>query len=236
MATDKYSHFEMSRQSGRITTGVLAAYLLLELLVEAGDFIGLARVSQGPLVYGISRITQTGVGHVFLTLATTGTLRCLWDRLRRALKDVKSVLWYVVLALMALMVCDMLLMLPPETSSLMDSIQHPTRFTTFANHFRSVSSGLQTLLRLGLSISLIVKYRGRILAYGCSDIVCTVLSAVGMGAFYSYLVTSGVSFLSGALSFGVVLFRYALGVIPIIFMRRTMVYTHVRNADAEGDI
>lgn len=130
MATDKYSHFEMSRQSGRITTGVLAAYLLLELLVEAGDFIGLARVSQGPLVYGISRITQTGVGHVFLTLATTGTLLFLWDRLRRALKDVKSVLWYVVLALMALMVCDMLLMLPPETSSLMDSIQHPTRFTT----------------------------------------------------------------------------------------------------------
>ena len=118
----------------------------------------------------------------------------------------------------------------------MDSIQHPTRFTTFANHFRSVSSGLQTLLRLGLSISLIVKYRGRILAYGCSDIVCTVLSAVGMGASYSYLVMSGASFLSGALSFGVVLFRYALGVIPIIFMRRTMVYTHVRNADAEGDI
>lgn len=236
MATDKYSHFEISRQSGRITAGVLAAYLLLELLVEAGDFIGLARVSQGPLVYGISRITQAGVGHVFLTLATTCTLLFLWDRLRRALKDVKSVLWYVVLALMALMVCDMLLifLLRLPASWTVSSILRVS--LRFANHFRSVSSGLQTLLRLGLSISLIVKYRGRILAYGCSDIVCTVLSAVGMGAFLFLPRHERCELPSGALSFGVVLFRYALGVIPIIFMRRTMVYTHVRNADAEGDI
>lgn len=234
MASNKTTEFEVSQRVSKALTWVLVAYLLVEALVETGNYIGLARVSSGPLVYGISRITQSRVGEVLLSLCSTGLLLSLWEVFRRSLMKAKSLLWYVVIAIMALVACDFLVSLIPDGSgSMMEQLQHASRFDTFSDSFRAVSGVVQSILGVLLSIVLIVGYRGRLRAYGWVSIVCPLAWGVAMAASFSYMVDHATTWVGSGLSVLTVCLRYVLGVLPYVFLRRTMVYKHVH--EAQGD-
>lgn len=235
MENKKTTEFEVSRQTNKALTWVLVAYLLVEALVETGNYIGLARVSSGPLVYGISRITQSRVGEVLLSLCSTGLLLSLWEVFRRSLMKAKSLLWYVVIAIMALVACDFLVLLIPDGSgNMMEQVQrHASRFDTFSDSFRAVSGVVQSILGVLLSIALIVGYRGRLRAYGWVSIVCPLAWGAAMAVSFSYMVEHAATWVGSGLSVLTVCLRYVLGVLPYVFLRRTMVYKHVH--EAEGD-
>lgn len=234
---EKIGCLEVSRKSSKLLTWVLISYLLIEALVQAGDYIGLARVSHGPIIYGISRITQSRVGEILLSLCSTGLLLTIWEMFRRSLAKIQSILWYLVLAIMALVFCDFLVSLIPNASgSLLEQVQNPTRFDTFATRFRTVSGGLQLILGLILSVALIVKYKSRLRVYGWVSIICPVAWSFVMGAAFSYMVDHTVEWLSSGLSVLTIMVRYVLGVLPFIFLRRTMVYKSVHESDYDGDL
>lgn len=236
MANNKIGIFDIKQKTNKILSWVLGAYLAFEALVECGDFIGLARVSSGPLAYGISRITQSGVGHVLLTLVVSGLLIYLWEMFRRSLKTVKSWTWYIVLALIALMTCDALLSLQPESTNFMDQLKNPSRFEDFAIRFKNASAGVQAILQIVLSIVLIIKNKARIRLFGIINLVCLFMSGFGTAKLYSFMVEHSVNFLSTGLAFGTVVFRYIIQVLPVIFLRRTMVYRHIKDADSSNDL
>ena len=87
MKHDKLSFFEVGRNMSKYLSCSLGLYLVFQGLVEVGDFVGLARVSSGPLLYGVSRITQSGVGHFLLMLLTTGVLVSIYECFRRGSDD-----------------------------------------------------------------------------------------------------------------------------------------------------
>lgn len=235
MGNKKLGYFEVKKKTNKFLNWSLIGFLILEALVELGDFIGLARVSNGPLVYGISRITQSGVGHVLLTLVTTGFFIFIWEWFRRSLKGVGSKLWYVVLALITLIGCNALLSLAPDGYSTFAQIQHPSRFSTFSSNFILVSNGVQNLLKIILSIGLIIYYRGRIRTFAWLTLASVLL--IGDGTYiYNYLYTSGVDMANQSLAFGFAAFMYLMVVLPVIFLRRCMTYTHVKSANGDSDI
>lgn len=237
MKTKKLSFFEVRKPVSRFLSWSLVLYLIFQGIVEAGDFVGLAKVSSGPVLYGLSRITQSGVGHFLLLLLNTGLLLSFFECFRRSLSKVKSLLSYVVLAIMTLMVCDFLLSLSPDTTTdLLHQVQNPSRFSVFASHFRVASSVLQNILSIILSVALIVKFRGRIAAYGWVYLGCTFLTAVGFGYLYKFLANTDVDFLNRGLAAAWTAFRYFVGVLPVVFMRRTLVFNEIKDSGTDEDI
>lgn len=234
--TAKVRFFEIKPKANKVLSWVLGLYLFFEALVELGDYIGLAKVSSGPFVYGISRITNSSVGAFLLLTVTTGLLLTIWEMFRRSLAKTKSLLWYVVLAIITLMVCDFLVSLAPDGhESLMDQIQHPSRFDSFASRFKSVSALFQTILQLFLDAALIYKFRGRVRTYAIVSLCCIFLPGLGLLG-YSSLANNGVDLYSPVFTSLLMVFRYAIGVLPVIFLRRTMLYQHIKDAGEGGDI
>ena len=237
MKHDKLFFFEVGRNMSKYLSCSLGLYLVFQGLVEVGDFVGLARVSSGPLLYGVSRITQSGVGHFLLMLLTTGLLVSIYECFRRSLSKVKSLLSYVVLAIITLMVCDFLVSLSPDsTTDMFQQVHNPSRFASFSIRFRNVSSLLQSLLSFILSIALIVKYRGRIAAYGWVNVACMLLSGAGIGYLYTFLANNNVDFLNRGMAFAWTAFRYVVGILPVVFLRRTLVHRDIKESKNEDDI
>lgn len=235
MSNTKIGIFDVTQKINKQLTWVLAALIVLEALVCVGDYIGLVGVSRGPLVYGISRITQSGVGKVLLPIVCSYFFIHIWFIFRRSLAAVNSLLRYLVLAIIALIGCDMVLGLMPDSFSTLEQIQHPSKFTSFASSFMSVSLGLQTLLKTVLSIGLIVKFTGRIRTFARVTLVCVLL--IGDGRYlYTYLYNAGINASIQGLALGMMVFKYLTVVIPVIFLRRTMTYTNVKSADGDTDI
>ena len=133
MSNTKIGIFDVTQKINKQLTWVLAALLVLEALVCVGDYIGLVGVSRGPLVYGISRITQSGVGKVLLPIVCSYFFIHIWFFFRRSLAAANSLLRYLVLAIIALIGCDMVLGLRPDSFSTLEQIQHPSKFTSFAS-------------------------------------------------------------------------------------------------------
>lgn len=235
MKKNKIGIFTVKPHINKTLTWVLAAYLVLEFLVECGNFVGLAHVSSGWLTYGLSRITQSGVGKVLFMIATTGTLFYIWEWFRRSMKKTSTVLSLVVLALITLMICDVPFSLVPGPSTLAE-FQHPGRIHTFAENFLNVSSGVQSILQIIISIAAWISFKGRIRSFGIANLACIFISAVGTGWLYTYLYNASTSPITPAVSFAFVLFRYIMGVIPVIFLRRTMTYKHISETEDQNDI
>lgn len=231
MSKQKIRYFEVKEPINKALTWSLVAYLLFQALIEAGDYIGLARVSNGPIVYGISRITQSGVGRVLLTLASTASLVFIWEWFRRGLNKSKSVISYVVLALITLMICDVPFSFVPE-GGFITQIHQPSRFENFAQNFIFASSGVQSILQIVLSIALLVKFRGRISAFGWANLASIFMIAYGTGWLY----TKSADYMTQTLAAGFTFFRYVIGVFPIVFLRRTMKYTTIHDADSSNDL
>ena len=237
MSNKKLSYFEVKRPVSRYLSWALGFFLLFQGIVELGDFVGLARVSSGPLVYGLSRITQSGVGHFLLSLVTTGLLVSIYECFRRSLFKAKSVISYLVLAIMTLMVCDFLVGLSTAGSTdIMQQLQSPTRFDSFAVRFKNTSAAFQSILALIMSIALVVKYRGRIALYGWVNLASMIISGLGVGSLYMFLMNHNVDFLNRGLSLAWTAFRYVIEILPVVFMRRTLIYKQIRDADERGDI
>lgn len=235
MAKEKLRLFEVKEKINKSLTWVLVAYLVLEALVEIGDFIGLARVSSGPIVYGLSRITQSGVGHTLLFIAVTGCLVYIWEWFRRSLKASGSLIWYIVLALITLMVCDVPFSFVPD-NNLLQPLQSPSHWESFASSFRYASSGVQSILQIVLSFALLIKFRGRISMYAGVNLLCILMTGVGTGWLYTFLVNSGMNSLTSGLAAAFVLLRYVLIVLPVVFLRRSMTYRNVHDADSSTDL
>lgn len=236
MAKDKLRYFEVNQKTDKILTWVLVAFLVVAAFIQVGDFIGLAHVSDGPISYGISRITQSGVGKILLSILSTGLLLTIWENFRRSLVSVKSTFSYVVLALIALMFCDLLVSFVPDGTGSIQDMMHPSRFSSFATRFKGVSSGVQSILQIILSIGILVKFRGRISAFGWSTIICMVATGVISGWFYMYLFNTGVNMLSVGVSAAFEAVHYVLSVIPVVFLRLTMVHRSVHESEGRGDI
>lgn len=237
MKKEKVSFFEVAKKTGKCLSWALGLYLLFEGIVEIGDFIGLAKVSSGPIAYAISRLTQSSVGHILFLLANTGLLVFIYEWFRRSLSKHKSMLSYVVLAIMTLMVCDFLVSLAPDSSqNILQQIQNPSRFDSFAVRFRNISAAFQSILSLILSLGMMIKYKGRLAAYGWVNLACMIVSGVGMGYLYMFLYNHNINFMNQGLAFAWVLFRYIVGVLPVLFLRRTLVHKDILQADNQNDI
>lgn len=237
MSKIKLRYFDIKPKTNKYLTWSLVAYLFVSALIAIGDFIGFAHVSDGSIVYGISRITQSGVGKVLLSLVSTGFLVSIWEMFRRSLKNANSMLWYFVLALMTLMVCDFLVSIIPDGGdNVIQQLQHPSRFDTFATRFKNVSAGVQSILQIILSISLLVKFRGRISAFGWSTLICMILTGVFTGWIYTYIYNNVTGLVPFGLSLSFVVVRYLLVAIPVVFLRRTMDYRNIHEASASNDI
>lgn len=237
MSNKKLSYFEVKRPVSRYLSWALALFLLFQGIVELGDFVGLARVSSGPLVYGLSRITQSGVGHFLLSLVTTGLLVSIYECFRRSLFKAKSVISYLVLAIMTLMVCDFLVGLGTVGSTdIMQQLQSPTRFDSFAVRFKNTSAAFQSILAVIMSIALVWKYRGRIALYGWVNLASMIISGLGVGSLYMFLMNHNVDFLNRGLSLAWTVFRYVIEIFPVVFLRRTLVYKQIKDSDEHGDI
>lgn len=235
MSKYKLKVFDVKQKINKYLTWSMIGYLVFEALIQVGDFIGMAHTSSGAIVYSLSRITQSGVGSVLLSICSAGTLLYIWEWFRRSLKTVGSKLWYVVLALMVLIACNTILGFMPDGYSTLEQIQNPTRFTSFASSFMTVSMSIQTLLKFILSVGLIIKFRGRISLYAWVSLVCVFV--IGDGRYlYNYIYNYGSNSFSQAIALSFVAFKYLTLVIPTVFLRRSMTYTHIKSVDGENDI
>lgn len=233
----KIGFFEVKPKTDRFLTWTLVLYLAFEALVEIGDYIGLARVSNGAVAYGISRITQSGVGHVLLSLVCSGFLVFIWEWFRRGLQKVNSLLRYLVLAIMTLIVCDFLVSLAPDSSAnTLEQIVHPSRFVSFAESFRNVSDGVQSVLLLVLSCSLIYKFKGRIRTYGIVNLICMLGGGFVTGWLYMLFFNLSTNGFPQGLALAFVFLRYVAGVLPYVFLRRTLINRTVKESGEEDDI
>lgn len=229
MKSEKISFFNVKLKINKLLSWALGLFLCFEALIEAGDFVGLTNSSSGSLAYLLSLFSQNPVLHLLCMLITTASLLFIFEWFRRSLSKRKSIISYVVLAIMTLMACDFLVSLVPDGShNILQQIQHPTNFSSFVSRFKNVSSGIQSILMLIMSIPLLVKYKGRIAAYGWSNIICMPISGVGMGYLYMFLYNHNVSFMNSGLAFAWVFFRYLIGIIPVVFLRRTLVYNTIQ--------
>lgn len=213
-------YFEVKRPVGRVLSWSLAGFLVLTGLIFVGDYIGNARISDGWLTYGISRITQSRVGEVLFSLASAGCLLVIYEHFRRCFVRAKSVLSFLVLAIMALIGCETLLsLIPAEHYGLPASPEMMTHWSTFADRFRNSSELIINVLQFVLAFFLCLRYRGRIVSYAIASVVCPLVVPLifvvslgwydhyGQGDFYRV---------------GMILLDFAFTVLPVILLRRTM--------------
>lgn len=223
MKKSKYKYFQVRPNIGKALTWSLIGYLVFEALIDAGEFVGLSTRSGGFSSF-ISTITQSGVGKALLLVFSTSTLLYIWEWFRRLLNKIGSVLRYVVLALMTLSVCDLLASFVVNfTGDPLHNALQPSGLYQFAASFRSVSSFVQSVLLLALTITLVIKYSGRLATYGWVNIICMLLSGVGTGWLYMLVYNSQASLQSLGISSVFVLLRYVFTIVPVIFLRRTMI-------------
>lgn len=234
---EKLRYFDVSKKTAKVLGAALGAYLVLEAFIEVGNYIGFAHVSKGAIVYGISRITQSEVGKVLLSLCTTGALVTLFEVFRRSLDKAKSTLKYVVLAIMTLLICDFLISLVPgSTGNSIQSYMSPSRFDTFADRFRAVSNTVQGILEFILAIGVMIKYRGKIFAYGFAMILCHIISGISTALFFNTLNEDPNKFLEMGFDKVSLVINYLLIVIPTVFLKMTMKHTIVHKSGGNDDI
>lgn len=63
-----------------------------------------------------------------------------------------------------------------------------------------------------------------------------IISGLGVGSLYMFLMNHNVDFLNRGLSLAWTAFRYVIEILPVVFMRRTLIYKQIRDAEERGDI
>lgn len=233
----KKRFFEVSKKTSSFLGCTLGIYLVVELFKELGQYLGLARVSRGPIIYGISRITQSGVGDVLISLVIAGSIIIMYEALRRALSKDNSLLKYIVLAMMTLIVCDFLVGLVPDfNGSNYQNYMQPSRLDTFSERFKTVGTSVEGLLEMVLAIGLMIKYRGKILIYGGAVLVCHFLSGLLSAVFMNLYSADPLAYIPKGYAKIAIISNYILMVLPMVFLKLTMKHQVVYESEKDGDL
>ena len=211
----KRKYFHITKQYNKLLNWFLGGVALFPALSFFENLANLAFSDNGLFLHYLQTFIQSKPGSAQLGI---------FEIFRRCLNKDKSKIHYAVLLLMIFLGLQFLIvdLFQPDVFASANS-SSATYWSQFQHNYAANSSFVTFLITVVLSISLMVKYTGRLLSAGISLIASPVLMFVSNGVLY-YLVYKNV--LSGSTYMNVnYLFSfisYILTLLPFLFVRRSM--------------
>lgn len=232
----KKSYFEVSPVASRWLWAGLGMVMTGTLLSLWGDtFTSVSSGMAGALGDALTRFMQSGVVRALVSLVLGAGWLVLLEHFRRGMRRSGSRFWMAVALWEVLVAVASVVAAIPTGGGVYAYAHTPGAWDEFRQTFltnEEVVSGCVQLLVLCVCM---VRYRGRLLYYGLSGVVCPLLSGYVAALIYGWS-TTGDAPMSGYLLIGYVV-RLLLCWVPVVMLRRTMsTRIDVQPASADGDV
>lgn len=219
MNSKKLYSFDISDREHKVIMWAISLFVGLNFVAMLPEFITLSGVTDGASLPGFRHLIGSSVGKMLLAIFSTGSLVVVWELIRRQLSVSKSMLSYVVLAIITLVIMGFLKDIPNGTS-VVDSLNQPVELSV-THRIGIVSGYLLNIILFLFGIVLAITTRGRLRALGLSLFLCPIvggtLDVAYISAYSANLLTG-----AGAVPCIVSVLKWILNVLPIIFLGRTM--------------
>lgn len=220
----KRKYFHITKQYNKLLNWFLGGVALFPALSFLGNLANLAFSDNGLFLHYLQTFIQSKPGSAIIGLLSVVSQLGIFEIFRRCLNKDKSKIHYAVLLLMIFLGLQFLIvdLFQPDVFASTNS-SSATYWSQFQHNYAANSSFVTFLITVVLSISLMVKYTGRLLSAGISLIASPVLMFVSNGVLY-YLVYKNV--LSGStymhVNYLFSFISYILTLLPFLFVRRSM--------------
>ena len=232
----KKSYFEVSPVASRWLWAGLGMVMTATLLSLWGDtFTTLSSGTAGAPGDALTRFMQSGVARALVSLVSGAGWLVLLEHFRRGMRRSGSRFWMAVALWEVLVAVASVVAAVPAGGGVYAYAPTPGAWDEFRQTFlanEEVVSGCVQLLVLCVCM---VRYRGRLLCYGLSGVVCPLLSAYVAALIYGWS-TAGGSPVPDYLLTGYAV-RLLLLWVPVVMLRRTMsTRIEVEPESADGDV